>query len=202
MKYDLSSIMKRALKFYHCDKLSLSNALKKSWKIEKRKDEKEILLDKYKHMIYKVSWKIAKKMNVEYDEAKSQAYLIFCESIKTYDKNKSSFSTYLFQRLYGYLTAYFNKNKLFLYNEHDKFEDCAFEKFCKVIEFYDRVSSKELTEDAKIIIDFILDKTFKKISIYDTAKYFNLFYNWTYQRCIHAWNEIKRWWEKNNYCYA
>lgn len=52
-------------------------------------------LYQYKDMLYYRAWQIHNRTGRDFNECLSDCYLIFCEACQTYDKTKSSFSTYL-----------------------------------------------------------------------------------------------------------
>ena len=56
---------------------------------------KEGQFEKYLSLIRKSAHFYAKKWNIDYEEVEAQGFLIYCESIDTFDFNKSRFSTYL-----------------------------------------------------------------------------------------------------------
>jgi len=202
LKYNKSRIFKRAWKYKKSKNVGMNYALKRSWRIEKNTRKGTDLKD-YKNMIRKVSFYFSNKYKVEYEDVEAQAYLIFCETLEKYDNTKSSFSTYLYTRLNGYLNLYLKKNINNDYEYIDEGKDKIFDKFCKILEFYDQINT-ELSEDVKKVLDYILNnQRRKKASKYSTINYFTEKYNWTQSRVIRAWEKIKIWWSENRkeYCY-
>ena len=62
--------------------------------------------EKYVNLIRNISWKIAKKYNLEYSDVEAQGFLIYCMLLENYDVSKAKFSTYLYIQLWGRLDDY------------------------------------------------------------------------------------------------
>lgn len=67
--------------------------------------------EKYVNLIRNISWKVAKKYGVEYEEVEAQGFLIYCEILNSYDISKAGFSTYLYIQLNGNLEYFAKKQK-------------------------------------------------------------------------------------------
>ena len=79
--------------------------------------------EKYVNLIRNISWKIAKKYNLEYSDVEAQGFLIYCMALESYDVSKSSFSTYLYIQLQGRLKDYAMQLK----NSAEKENGCVYE---------------------------------------------------------------------------
>lgn len=65
------------------------------------------LFNQFRPMVEGFVWKAYKHHRfLEKEELQSEAYLIFCETVKTYDPQKASFSTYLYRGLKDRLGNY------------------------------------------------------------------------------------------------
>ena len=51
--------------------------------------------EKYVNLVQKSAHFYSKKWGIDYEEVEAQAYLLYCESVDTFDFKKSGFSTYL-----------------------------------------------------------------------------------------------------------
>lgn len=176
-------------------------------------------------MIEKACWHYSKKYKIDHSEISGQGYLIFCEALKTFDKNKSTFSTYLSRslniKLFNFCKKillqrynicknennsrfYFNFEEpkcVLLSNLTDKDTVYSFEKFDKVITKMDYEIS--LSNDAKEIVEYILsrdweilDDNWKPRFSFIQKKY--LSEGWTRNRIVTAWENIAKWWQSSN----
>lgn len=57
------------------------------------------LYAQFKNMLYARSWEHARKYSLPFEDFLSEAHVIFCNAIMSYDPTKSSFSGYLYGRL-------------------------------------------------------------------------------------------------------
>lgn len=174
-------------------------------------------------MIEKAVWHYSRKYHLERSDLEGQAFLIFCEALKTFDKEKASFSTYLTRTLNIKLSSYCittNKRKynilrckesnrrgygktnyIKLESTNDILECCSYDIFDKVITRMDYEMS--LSNDAKEIVDFIVSR---KWEIVDSNWKPRLSYikrvfcnnGWTGKRVIKGYNEVREWWNSSN----
>lgn len=57
------------------------------------------IFKKNERLIYKQSWHYAKKYDMDFEDIKSQAFLVFCEALDRFDDSQATFTTFLFHRL-------------------------------------------------------------------------------------------------------
>lgn len=154
--------------------------------------------EKYKNMVYNASHIASQKYGIEYEEAEAQAKYLFCKALDKWEKEKSSFSTYLFMTLRD-LNKYCYKNNLpkgFFQKDidFDLLSSDITERFIRVLEFYDSVST-ELSEEAQNILGFILSYGGKrKPTIHGAYRYFHGIYNWSRGKVLKFWKEVEIWW--------
>lgn len=194
------------------------------WNIENRNMTKKCVTKQFKQflpMIEKAVWHYSKKYHLEREDLEGQAFLIFCEAIKTFDKEKAIFSTYLtneLQRLEVYSKKEFIKKykdiirikknnqrgygKNIPVNRIEVPEVFHYDTFDKVITRMDYEIS--LSQDAKEIVTYIcsrewetdLDKNWKPRFSY--IQKLCLEKGWTRNRINFAWEQIKQWWAESN----
>jgi len=154
------------------------------------------LYEKYKNMVYKASHIASQKYRIEYEEAEAQAFYLFVKAVNKWEKEKSSFSTYLFLTLKD-LHKYCLKNNLL-----DNWDDRQFDnlpsditdRFIKTLEFYDSATT-ELSEEAQNILGFILSYGGKKKpTVHGAYRYFHGLYNWSIGKVNKFWKEVEIWW--------
>lgn len=198
------------------------------WNIKNRNMIKKYVTKQFKQflpMIEKAVWHYSKKYHLEREDLEGQAFLIFCEAIKTFDKGKATFSTYLtneLQRLEGYSKKEFVKKykdiirikknnqrgygKNISVNRIEVPEVFHYDIFDKVITRMDYELS--LSDDAKEIVTYILsrkwevlDNNWKPRFSYIQKMYLKK--GWTRNRINVAWENIKIWWQssdKDQFC--
>jgi DNA-directed RNA polymerase specialized sigma24 family protein len=161
------------------------------------------LFDQFRPMVEGFVWKAYKHHRfLEKEELQSEAYLIFCETVKTYDPQKASFSTYLYRglkdRLGNYCRIQYKRNHYILPKDTDT---NVFAKFIQTMESID--DKAVLSDDARTILDFIISRKWelpgeytKKPSFHSITKWYYYMYNWDKKRIASAWNEIGQWWNK------
>lgn len=59
------------------------------------KNEKELMFDKYVKMIQKKAWEVSKNTGYDYEDIEAEGFKLYCEALKTWNPDKSSFSTHL-----------------------------------------------------------------------------------------------------------
>lgn len=161
----------------------------------------ETLFKQHLPMLRKFAWRASKKWKIEYNEAESQAFEIFMETVSKFD-GRCLFSTYLFHRLRKLDTVNNLINRKVKYNvEFVDHDDNLFNVFEKRLEFYDSIET-ELTEDAKEILNWILNCEDKKRPCYDKTEKHYKEKGWIPSRIRKAWMEIKSWWQENNFAFG
>jgi len=152
--------------------------------------------EKYKNMVCKVSYEISRKYKIEYEEVEAQGFYLFVKALNKWEKEKSSFSTYLFMTLKD-LHKYCLKNHFFVNWDDRNFDNLPSDitdRFFKILEFYDSAAT-ELSEEAQNILGFILSfGGKKKPTIHGAFKYFHGLYNWSRKKVVKFWKEVEIWW--------
>lgn len=157
---------------------------------------KNIDFHTYKNLIRRFAWKYAKCYRLDYQELESEGFLIFVEAIKKFDYKYSSFSTFLYIRLKGYLQNFcekeirVRKNIKKLYNEYNY--NIRFKKMIEKIELYNSIE-RELSEDSKKVLNYIFSGITKQ-SYNSISK----LVNWKPKRLKKSLEEIKKWWKNYN----
>jgi hypothetical protein len=171
-------------------------------------------------MIEKACWHYYRKYHLDRADIESQAFLIFCNAIEKLDIKKASFSTYLFnelKRLDRYCKYEFqkeNKDVIRIKKMHKNgygknvFVDRIEVPDILQYDIFDKVITKmdyeiSLSNDAKEIVKYILSREWERIETnwkpsfsYIQKKY--LENDWTKNRIVKAWQEIKEWWQGSN----
>jgi hypothetical protein len=107
----LSNVCKIANKIPHI--VSRKEAFFEAWKIAKKEYFKrnaaikpEIEFDKYVSMIRNRARYYARYYKMDYADVEAQGFLIYCMSLKDFNKKMASFSTFLYRNLSGRLRDY------------------------------------------------------------------------------------------------
>ena len=158
--------------------------------------------EKYKKMIYSRAWYYTKKYNCidHIEDIIAQGNFIYSHALTKYKPNKGSFSTYLFWRL-NKLKDYIEKYILhppMIQIEKITIKENSFEKFKIILEFYD-IANTELSNEARMVMDYILQGWVGRKPGYNTVKrWFCKYYNYPVKIIDAAWNEIKEFWKNYN----
>lgn len=163
-------------------------------------DAKE-MFNKYQPLVEKFVWNNARRFQVDPDDVRGEAYILFCIAAQRYDAQYgASFGTYLYHRLH-HLSCIckdmrFNREIEFVQtNAPDKLR-ALFDQSMERLE-----SALELSSDAQQVLDFILSwewdvpggrKRLPRLSL--VANQFRHEANWSVPRTQKAWEEIKTWW--------
>lgn len=176
---------------------------------------------KYQPMIRKAAWKASKLWGIEYQDMEAQGYLIYTETLERYNSDKSKFSTFLYSRLrtlndYGKRLNRINNYNQIGYVETpnmapDSMKDfnswmenailwfdsgepfLSYDDFVEKLEFYDSAAS-DLSDKAKMILDYILSSSEEKYSFHSVKNYFRVTYKWPTCVIKKLWSEIQEWW--------
>jgi hypothetical protein len=160
------------------------------------------LFQNNERLLYKQSWHYAKRYNMDFEEVKSQAFLIFCEAIDRFEENKASFTTHLFNRLRT-LNDYCNKEKSIRQKEsieeHMESEE-SIEEHLERILFYQLVDL--LSADGKRLVEGIVSGEFHRpdmdrqrgVGIQCVRDISRQKWGWGFDRANAAWYEIYDWW--------
>lgn len=149
--------------------------------------------------------KASTKQNIEYGEMLSQANLIFCETFQKRDKSRNikEFNKYLDSNLYFELKKFSNKyhNQIQMDEEINEDRNIKFTDYeYDFILFYN-----SLSDDAKKIIDLLLDPPKELFEIREETKSFwdriltaktlksfiNKTWGWSYCKINNVFSEIK-----------
>jgi DNA-directed RNA polymerase specialized sigma subunit len=169
---------------------------------------RENYFDQYRGMIEGSAWAAAKLFHLDIYDLRSQAYLIFCEALESYDSSKASFSTYLYNRLLtinDYCKLRQNKKYSSIYDK--TFCDPGDTKYSNFVTALENLESKlELSKDAMNILNFITRREWenveaerKNVPRYSIIKNVYKEKNWKPARTQKAWAEIQYWWKENKY---
>jgi hypothetical protein len=154
-------------------------------------------------MIDKEAWRYAKRYRLDFEEVRSEAYLIFCEALKRYDSEQASFSTFLrsSMRRLGWPISYREVRRI------SKLEPLSIEPgdstYAPGLPAIDRLAfaAEELSDDAREIVlraasgDFYDPnrrsyKAGSKAAVRETL-------GWDPERTERAWGEAKDWWVRS-----
>ena len=166
---------------------------------------KEKLFLQYERMINSASGKAARVWGLDFYDVQAQAFLIFMESLASYDAERAKFSTHLWTQLRR-LNDYCAKEVKTYGRMVSLFENCAClqdeEQFSSVLDYID--AQIELSADAREILCYLVSGwweevpgTNRKPSLYGLKCKFT---DWRPCRVEKAWNELKGWYQ-NNYGY-
>lgn len=172
--------------------------------------EARVYLNQYAGMIEKAAWHARKTYKIDIEEARSQAYLIFCETLHRYDSsNAAAFGTYLYTRLkHLQVLAHrdFRRRPRTAQAYIDNVESHRYEVVANELELLE--SSSELSDDAQCVLKFILDREWDIPGVSNwqprvkaTALWFNHEYKWSGYRTAKAWKEAKTWWKATKHPY-
>lgn len=142
----------------------------------------------------------SKKYHLEFDDIQAQGFLIFVECQKTYDENRSQFSTWLSCNLKQKLNDYCKKEKLIENRTENISENISMQSTIeKKIEFWDSIN--ELTDESKKIIQYILqpkkDYVSRRVTKNSLKKELRRGEKWSFKFINDKFNEISIFLEKN-----
>lgn len=179
--------------------------------IEKLYKDNEKLIYKAIHL----SIQRSKAKNIDIDEVKSEANIIFMNILSKFDETKNTkLSSYLFKSVYyGIFDYCLNKGsyrKSNAYKSNENSIDPFIFDFVIFNKVFEKINYEMLSTDAQHILNYILSRDWedttkeknKKPSKHSISKKYNLKYGWTYSRIEKAWNEISIWWNKEGYTYG
>jgi len=172
-------------------------------------NSKDLYFKQYRKMIEKSAWIASRFFNHDVYDLRSQAYLIFCEALETYDPSKAQFGTYLYNRLRT-INDYclLRQNKKYPSIDSKDFKETpinTYNKFECAIEYIE--SKVNLSNDAQAVLSYITNREWedvedetKRLPRYSEIK--RVYNNWNPSRTKKAWMEIKDWWTENKYICA
>lgn len=165
------------------------------------------LFKKTEKLIYQRAWYYARKYGMDFEDIRSQAFLIFTEAVDRFDPSQGSFVTFLYHRL----------RTLNDYCKREKRIGIRFTDFENVIDEHhideneqsrawmnERIES--LSDDAKIVISGILSgqfhtplKPYQQKPVSKDAVSYSMVKEegWTYTRFNRVWIEIRNWYQFN-----
>jgi len=161
-----------------------------------------INVKQYEPMLNSQAAFYAKKYKLDFDEVKSQAYLIFCETLEKYDNRKASFTTFLYARLHDLnRLAYSESASRIFYDsgetDFDKIPFTYFSNYSPVEKAKGKISPDAFTT-IKVIASGQLYKPEHQHgrgragSMGEISKRFN----WSTEYTKRIFEEIKIWWRK------
>jgi hypothetical protein len=167
--------------------------------------DRQAMFKQYKNMILKYAYFVSMKWNVPYDEMCSQGNEIFVKALNKFD-GRASFSTYLYSKLIS-LNDYGEKQLRLLsginfveefpdiFNNHSVF-GVSYVDFEKRFVLFDSIAT-ELSEDARVVIDYMLSNIDKKHSRHSVWMTLRDAYGWSLGKVKDIWQEIEAWWRSN-----
>ncbi len=190
--------------------------------------EKDNLFEKNKNLIYSRSWYYSKKHRIDFEEIKSEAFLIFCEAIERYNEGwGAAFSSFLYSRLRT-LDDYCTREKKYkermidvcifddpLDTDNEKFSQITsddgeqIEKLFERLYFYDIV--EELSLDGRKILEGLFrgdfDKPFSRIRcrnicMSNIKEAVVKYWGWSHPKFDRVFEEIRVWWKKNKFSFS
>jgi len=167
--------------------------------------KKKIKFDDYVNMIKKWARFCSKRYKIEYEEVEAVGFEIYCIAIKKFNPAKASFSTYLYQRLWGDMQwycishnkKYFEQINIEPIEEYE--EDLAAQVNPTADEFLEFAKSW-LSPAGYDLLIWILDREWifcsgdrvkTKPSVTTVCKFFNT----TSELIKPLWEELREFWE-------
>lgn len=168
-----------------------------------REEYAAAMFHKYRNMIRKKAWKVAKayylqNLELTFKELCSDGYLIFLQTLEMYDETQGSFSTYLSERLKGIADLHFRENKDITKMDYDsfaleEFDATSFDAFQQTLELQ-QCADTELSEDAQKVLDYIISNPDKRHTENSIRTYFRQNFNWSVKKAEMSFAELQRWW--------
>jgi hypothetical protein len=155
------------------------------------------LYNSHTNLIMSRAWYYAKKYSFEMNELKSQAHLIFCNAVKSYDTNKAMFSTHLYHQLSS-LNDYCRKEV-----SYSKYRDLRPPKIsCEWLDRKidrDKLAEEILSEDAKKLLRAITAGRLASPAEAKCQRIPNIYraqqvMHWGEARVKRSWAELQKWW--------
>ena len=146
----------------------------------------------YENAINERSWYYSKKYGVDFEDIKSEANIIFFESILTYNKEKGKFITHL----YWQLKRLDNIIKDKYYNPKTDVDDCYIEDNKRFnIDYFFELADKEISPEAMKILRYCCDYEWKKLNKWNrTPNYNTLKKTFSFEKFDDCWQELKSFW--------
>lgn len=150
-------------------------------------------LKDYEGLINKQSWVYARKYLLDFEDVRSQAFVIFCEALQKYDDRHASFTTYLWHQLRALETWCWDEKRVRWFLSDSISEEYPMTKSPPKIDL------GELGLDAAEIVRRITYGEFydpnrlsyksgSRTTVAKTLK-------WNPDRFDDAWTEAKGWWK-------
>lgn len=161
-----------------------------------------IVLNNYINLIRKTAWNFSKRHKLEYDEVLGVCYEIYCEAIKSYNLNRSQFSTYLTHQLKALSIKMYKdiKNKSRLENQETFDMMGVSERRVAKPEEYER----ELSTLAFQLIKWIISRDWETFNLHNrlpnlnsASKHFNV----SRPKMNEIFHEVKTWWKNGGFLY-
>ena len=154
---------------------------------------------KIENMLFSASHRIAKNYRLDFNDVKSQAYLVFLEALELFDTEKGcKFETFLYSRLKTLGDTGHAKKEIG--HRHSDIETIVYPVFAdfeRTLLIWDSIQT-ELSDDAKFVL-FLICRHGKKITLLTMKRYCKLFLNWSAYQTGKVWKEIKIFWRQNYY---
>jgi hypothetical protein len=154
----------------------------------------------YEKLIYSRAWYYTRKFGFNFNDAKSEGNLIFCESILSYTKDKGKFSTHLWWNLCK-IPQRLKKGKSvkstpvsYIENEFPLIYDKRFN-----IDDYKDFAKTEISEEAYDILRYVIDYEWKEKKYTKNPNYIKLKKKFGYgkKKFDKIWNELKEFFIKS-----
>ncbi len=162
-------------------------------------EEQEGLLERFRQMIDSAAMRAARAWGLDFEDVQAQAHLVFMEAVVTYDREKASFSTHLWNQLrrlndYCAREVKIRGRMLPLLDNVAEF-DWSFTRFCAVLDFVE--AQKVLSQDARDLLHYILAGDWMipdehKLHLTQVQAVYKA-RGWRPYRTYKAWKEIEAW---------
>lgn len=167
-----------------------------------------VSFEDYKPMILDFAYKYSRKYHLEQDDVISQGYLIFVEAAKKFDETRAKFSTYLWSRLFFYLSTYCSEQCYYssksIFETEEEFDYWLEDEIrtCPDLDLDKEFNVKLLSDEAKQVLQYIIyrdwevpGKSRSKPS-YGTVENEFVKRGWRKRDVFKSWNELRSWWRE------
>lgn len=128
----------------------------------------EILYNDYHKMICDRAWSFHSSTGIEFDELISVSNYLFMKAFNSWDKSKSSFSTYLFICLNNGLIMFIKKNSNLVELEDAHLIESPYREHYPDIALMAKDALNELSEEARFVVNILLSTPAEILSIIGT----------------------------------
>lgn len=153
----------------------------------------------YEKLVYSRAWYYSKKFKLDFDDAKSEGNLIFCESLLTYNKDKGKFSTHLWWNL-SKIPQRLNKNIENITSSIDDIErkDVVYPKHFNLNDFKEYAIT-EISPEAYKILNYCISYEWKEKKYTKNPNYVKLKKKFGYKKreFDKIWLELQNFFRKS-----